>query len=418
MRSLGPAARAAALALSLALSLATASASALAAAPLPTAAPDAATVEGRTERARPAAVRPALERHLPRPLLDEGPLGLLWWQWIAVPVLVAIAVAAGALLGFATRFVLWRLSSRGRASWGALPGPFAGPLAAIWGIGVFAALEPWLALDPAAGATLERILRAATYVVFFWAGLRGVEAAFSTAARAPWTRASARVAGLLPLGQKASKIALLALGLIAVLNELGFQVASLLAGLGIGGVAVALAAQKTVENLFGSVAIGVDQPFLVGDFVKVDDVVGTVEAIGMRSTRIRTLDRTIVTIPNGKLSETRAETFAARDRFRLYANLGLSYGTTAEQMRAVLHGVEAALRTHPKIWPDAMSVRFDKLCDSTLNVEVVAWLQTPDWDEFTLARQELLLRFMDVVERAGTSFAFPTRTVHVVGRRA
>jgi MscS family membrane protein len=222
--------------------------------------------------------------------------------------------------------------------------------------------------------------------------------------------------GLLPLGRKIAKVVLLALGLAAVLNELGFQVASLLAGLGIGGIALALAAQKTVENLFGSVAIGVDQPFRVGDFVKVEDVVGTVEAIGMRSTRLRTLDRTLVTIPNGKLADMRTETFAARDRMRLLANLGLVYGTTAEQLRAVLAGIEAALRAHPLLWPDALSVRFNEFRDSSLNVEVMAWFRTTDWNEFTLVRQELFLSFLGVAERAGTSLAFPTRTVHLARR--
>ncbi len=368
----------------------------------------------QSERPDRPEARPVFERRLPAPLLEAGPRGLLWWQWIAVPALFALAIAAGAVLGFATRRLLGKVATRARATWGALLDRFAGPLAAMWAIGVFVALEPWLALGVTAEDAFARILRAATYLVFFWAGLRSVEVAFSAAAQAPWTRANARLAGLLPIGRKTSKVVLLALGLVAVLNELGFQVASLLAGLGIGGIALALAAQKTVENLFGSVAIGVDQPFRVGDFVKVEDVVGTVEAIGMRSTRIRTLDRTVVTIPNGKLSEMRAETFAARDRFRLHAHLGLSYGTTAEQMRAVLAGIEAALRADPRVWQDEVSVRFDALCESTLDVEVMAWLETSDWNGFTLARQELLLCFMDLVERTGASFAFPTRTVHVV----
>ena len=205
--------------------------------------------------------------------------------------------------------------------------------------------------------------------------------------------------------------------MLALLNELGFQVTSILAGLGIGGLAFALAAQKTVEHLFGSIAIGVDQPFRVGDFVNVDGVTGTVESIGGRSTRIRTLDRTVVTFPNGKLAETRSESISARDRIRLFTNLGLSYGTSAEQLRRVLADVEGALRVHPKIWPETVSVRLTDLKDSTLNVEVMAWFQTTDWNEFTAIRQELLLRFMEIVEQAGTGFAFPTQTIHVVRDR-
>ncbi|HET8733318.1 MAG TPA: mechanosensitive ion channel family protein, partial [Anaeromyxobacteraceae bacterium] len=200
----------------------------------------------------------------------------------------------------------------------------------------------------------------------------------------------------------------------AVLDSLGFQVASLLAGLGIGGIAVAFGAQKTVENVFGSLAIGVDQIFRVGDTVKVEDFVGTVERIGMRSTRFRTPDRTVITIPNGKLSDMRTETFAARDRIRLFTNLGLTYGTTAAQLREVVAGIEGALRSHPKVFPEGIGVRFSAFQESALNVEVMAYFQTLDWDEFSAIRTELYLRFMEIVERAGTSLAFPTRTVHLV----
>jgi MscS family membrane protein len=363
-----------------------------------------------------AAARPFFERHLPAPLLAEGPRGLLWWQWVAFPVFVAVALAAGSFLGWVTRRALGHLVSRTRTTWDdEILRRVARPLGVLWAIVVFGALQPWLDLGAGASSVVQHVLRALTYLVFFWAGFRSLDVAFDAAGRAPWTRVNASLAGLLPLGRKLAKVILLALGLVAVLNELGFQVASLLAGLGIGGIALALAAQKTVENLFGSVSIGVDQPFRVGDFVRIEDVVGTVEVIGMRSTRIRTLDRTLVTFPNGKLADTRAETFAVRDRMRLFVNLGLSYRTTADQVRTVLREVEAALRAHPKIWPDAVVVRLSELRESTLNVEVVAWFQTPDWNEFTLIRQDLLLRFMEIVERAGTWFAFPTRTVHLVG---
>jgi MscS family membrane protein len=361
-----------------------------------------------------APVRAAMEEHLPDALLRRGPRGLLWWQWLAIPVLALVAILLGSVLGWATRRILGALAARTRTTWDdALVQRAARPLAALWAIAVVTALHPSLSLGAGPEALVDRFLRAGTYLVLFWGAFRFVDVGFAAAATASFARASPSLLGLLPLGRKLGKVLLLALALAAVLNELGFQVASLLAGLGIGGIALALAAQKTVENLFGSVAIGVDQPFRVGDFVKVEDVIGTVEAIGMRSTRIRTLDRTLVTIPNGKLADMRAETFAVRDRIRLFANLGLVYGTTAAQLRAVLAGIEAALRAHPKIWPDAVSVRFNDFKDSSLNVEVMAWFQTRDWNEFTAIRQEVYLEFMALVERSGTSFAFPTRTVHL-----
>jgi len=147
--------------------------------------------------------------------------------------------------------------------------------------------------------------------------------------------------------------------------------------------------------------------------VKIEDFVGTVEAIGLRSTRVRTLDRTLATIPNGKLADMRLESFTARDRIRLACVVGVVYGTTAAQMRSVLSGLERVLREHPKIWPDAVVVRFKEFAASSLDIEVMAWFQTPDWGEFQLIRQDVLLAFMEVVESAGTSFAFPTQTVHL-----
>ncbi len=362
--------------------------------------------------------RPFFEAHLPEVLRQPGPRGLLWWQWVALPVALLLALVVGSFLGWLTRRLLGHLVSRTSTRWDdRLLVRVAGPLTAIWAIGIVTALQPWLLLDDSATGVLHRVLRAAAYLVITWGGLRAIEVGFAAAAEASRSRADANLAGLLPVARKVSVAAALAIGVVAVLNELGFQVASLLAGLGIGGIAVAFGAQKTVENLFGSVAIGVDRIFRVGDFVKVEDFTGTVETIGMRSTRFRTLDRTLITIPNGKLSDMRTETFAVRDRIRLFANLGLSYDTTAAQMREVIAGIEGALRAHPRIFPEGIGVRFNEFKDSSLNVEVMAWFQTADWNEFCLIRTEVFLQLMEIVERAGASLAFPTRTVHVVSHQ-
>ena len=231
---------------------------------------------------------------------------------------------------------------------------------------------------------------------------------------ASWTKDHPSARALLPLGSRVAKVLVMILGLVAMLSELGYPVTSLVAGLGIGGLAFALAAQKTVENLFGAFSLGADQPFREGDFVHIEDFVGTVEAIGLRSTSIRTLDRTIISIPNGKLADMRVESFTARDRLRLACTIGLVYETTVAQMRDVLAGLERVLHEQPKIWPDAVIVRFVSFGDSSLNVDVMAWFQTANWNEFQSIRQDILLRFMEVVEKAGSSFAFPTRTLHVV----
>jgi MscS family membrane protein len=198
---------------------------------------------------------------------------------------------------------------------------------------------------------------------------------------------------------------------IVGLAELGVSVASLVAGLGIGGLAVALAAQKTLENLFGTLSIGIDQPMREGDFVKLYDFVGTVEQIGLRSSRIRTLDRTIITIPNGELANQRIESYTVRDRMRLATTVRLVYTTTSQQMRDILAALEAILRAHPKIWPDSVVVRLKDLGESSFDIEIMAWFQTPEWPEFQQIRQDILIEFMAAIEQHGSAIAYPTRTL-------
>jgi MscS family membrane protein len=359
--------------------------------------------------------RPFFEPHLPDALRGAGPAGLLWWQWLAVPIALAVTWLLGSLLGWLTRRASAHLVARTETEWDdVLLRRVGRPLTALWALAALWIVVPMLALPATLDDRAEHLLRAGAWFVLFWGLSRAAGVGFDAAQSSALTRQNAGLAGMLPLGRKIAQTALVGLGVVALLSELGFEVTSLLAGLGIGGLALALAAQKTVEHLFGSIAIGVDQPFRVGDAVVVDGVTGTVESIGGRSTRVRTLDRTVVTFPNGKLAEARVECIAARDRIRLATNLGLSYATTAEQVRRVLADVEAALRAHPKLWPDSVVVRLSELKESSLNVEVMAWFLTSDWSEFTAIRQELLLRFMEIVEGAGTTLAFPTRTVHLV----
>ena len=189
------------------------------------------------------------------------------------------------------------------------------------------------------------------------------------------------------------------------------MIATILAGLGIGGIAVALGAQKTLEHFFGSVSIGVDQPFRVGDWVTVDGVSGSVEAIGLRSTRIRTLDRTQVSIPNGRLADMRTENYGPRDRIRFHTEVGLEYSTTAAQVAQVRDGIETMLVQHPRTWPDVVVVRFFRFAPSSIDLEVLCWVDTTDLAEFRVIREQHLLGIMAIVERAGAQFAFPTRVV-------
>jgi len=284
----------------------------------------------------------------------------------------------------------------------------------MWAVVVGYGLASQLGLPTGAEVFIHSVFRFLVFLGFFGALLRAIDVGASFIVTSPWATTHTASHALVPLAVRVLKATVLVIAIVASLSAMGYPVASLLAGLGIGGLAVALASQKTVENLLGAFVIGADQPFREGDFVKIEDFVGTVERIGLRSTRIRTLDRTLISLPNGRLADMRLESFTARDRIRLSCVLGVVYSTSAAQMRTVLAGLEAVLRAHPRIWPDAVVVRFKEFGPSSLDIEIMAWFLTTDFGEFQTFRQEVFLQFIEVVQSAGSSFAFPTRTVHVV----
>jgi MscS family membrane protein len=353
-------------------------------------------------------------------LFRPGPLDLLGWQWLALPAVAALAMVLGSLLSRITRSVLGRATQRTATPYDeAIMARMGRPLTVGWAIACAFALIVPLELNQRSADLLHRWLKAFALVVFFWGLARAIDVVQQQLSASAWIRERPGTRSLLTLGSKFGQVFLLAVGVVALLAELGYPVASLLAGLGIGGLAVALAAQKTLENLFGALALGADQPFREGDFVSAEGLlVGTVESIGLRSTRIRTLDRTLISIPNGKLAELRLESFAVRDRLRFACTLALVLETTEQQIRTVLAGLDGALRAHPKLWPGGVTVRFKEIGAFSLNLDINAWFDTTNWDEFMLIREEMLLSFLRIIEEAGTALAVPARSVRLLGAAA
>lgn len=348
-------------------------------------------------------------------LLRTGPRELLIWQWIALPILFVTAWGLGAVLGNLTRWMAGRGKSQAWVRFNVqLQRRLRGPLTLIWALALVYAALPFLWLFKPADEFVRSFLRGGFYFTLFWSVSRLIDSWGKAIAESPWAHERSSAKALVPIGVRLAKILLLIVAVVVLISAMGYPAGSIVAGLGIGGLAVALAAQKTIENLFGAFTLGADEPFRVGDFVKIEDFVGTIESIGLRSTRIRTLDRTIITIPNGRLSEMRIENYSTRDRLRFACNLGLTYDTSEEQLRAVLAKCERALREHPRIWSEGITVRLQSLGDSALVIEIMAWFQTTDWAEFQRIREETLLEFMRIVAGAGASFAFPTRTVQLM----
>lgn len=353
-----------------------------------------------------------IREHLPRPLLREGPFDLRYWQWIALLILIPLSGLVGLLLGRPTRAALRRLVAKTDTDLDdKLVAASREPIILLWSVLASRILLKWIALATPAQAFVVELQAALATIAVFWIVLRAIGVLQRELPSSEFTKANPAMRNLIPLGGRIARVLVFLIAVLTVISQFGYPIATILAGLGIGGIAVALGAQKSLEHFFGSVSIGVDQPFRVGDWVNVGGTEGEIEAIGLRSTRIRTMDRTLLSIPNGQLAETRTENFTQRERIRFRTVVGLEYGTSAETMRAVRDGIEFVIRAHPKTWQDRVVVRFFEFGSYSLNIEVFGWVQTTDADEFRRVREELLLSVMEVVERHGAKFAFPTQTV-------
>ena len=355
-----------------------------------------------------------LEEWLP-PIFFEGEfLEVALWKWLSLVVVLGFALFAALLIaGATTRLIGW-VATRGHQGLDSrIVHLVRGPVALAWTVILFAMGHRSLGLAMGFLATLRYFERLLLVVAVAWLVFQLIDlAALVLRVRAERRGNLALVPALIP-GARFAKLVILLIGTLGVLGSLGVNVSAAVAGLGVGGIAVALAAQKTIENLFGGVSLFADRPVRVGDFFRYGDQVGTVEDIGLRSTRVRTLDRTVVTIPNAECSNLRLENFARRDRMRLWSMIGVRYETTPDQLRYLLAGLRRILQAHPRVTDDPARVRLVGFGAYSLDMEVFAYVDTSDWSEFLGIREDLYLRFMDAVKEAGTSFAFPSSTTYV-----
>jgi MscS family membrane protein len=288
-----------------------------------------------------------------------------------------------------------------------------GPITLLWATVLCWVSVPLLDLFPAAEDTVRAILRLAGLVALFWAFSSAADVYAAHAATSTWALRNPASKNLIPLASRLLKVIVLGGAAVGLAAHLGFPVGSLVAGVGIGGLALALAGQKTIENLFGAVSLAIDQPLREGDLVKIGEEIGTVEAIGLRSTRIRSLHRTVIAIPNGKLAEMTIESLAARDRMRFECNIALAYETRSDQIRRVLDDVRGILDAHSSVLSDSVDVHLVGYGPSSLDIEITACVATTVLSDFLDVRQELLLAFMRAVEAAGTRFALPAQSLHL-----
>src|SRR5262252_23989 len=339
--------------------------------------------------------------------------GMPLWQWLALLVATPFAAALGwlvlAILEIPLRWWARRHGQMDVANWRSVSGPawlLSGTL--IHQAIVVKLRLPLLVRHYYFQVTSIALILSATWI--FWRVIRW--SLYRVRLRA-LALGHAGTGSLMLLGERILKAIIFVAGTLAVLSSLGFNMSTALAGLGIGGLAIGFGAQKTIEYLFGGVSVLGDEWFRVGDVCRFGDRTGTVEDIGLRSTRIRTEDRTLLAIPNGTVATINLENFSRRDKILFKTNLGLRPETMADHVRFVLLEIRKLLYSHPKVETKTVRVRLIDIAGSSLNVEVLSYVLTQDFNEFAAVREDLLLRMLDIVEDAGGTLALPAQTLYL-----
>ncbi|MCD4785938.1 MAG: mechanosensitive ion channel family protein [Candidatus Eremiobacteraeota bacterium] len=218
---------------------------------------------------------------------------------------------------------------------------------------------------------------------------------------------------LQPLINKAIKCFIGSIAFIFIVQYLGYSVSSLVAGLGIGGLAVALAAKDTLSNIFGSVTIFLDKPFFIDDWIKVSGVEGIVEDIGFRTTKIRTFAKSLVSIPNSVIANSNVENISRRGMQRAVMNIGVTYNSGADKLEKSVEKIREIIKNHPETNKDSIYIYFSEFKESSLNIFLYFFIESTAWDDFLRARQEVGLSIIKAFENMGIEFAFPTRTIYM-----
>jgi MscS family membrane protein len=354
---------------------------------------------------------------LPAFLVKHELGGMPLWQWLALLVTTPFAAGLGwlvlAILEIPLRWWARRHGHVDVANWRSV----SGPAWLLTGTLIHQALVVKLRLPLLLRHYYFQITSTVLILSATWIFWRVVRWSLYRVRLGALARGHAGTGSLMLLGERILKAIILIAGALAILSNLGFNMSTALAGLGIGGLAIGFGAQKTIENLFGGVSVLGDEVFRVGDVCRFGDRSGTVEDIGLRSTRIRTEERTLLAIPNGTVATINLENLSRRDKILLKTNLSLRSETKSDHLRFVLSEMRRLLYSHPKIETTTVRVRLTDIAAAAPTVEVLAYVLTQDFNEFAAVREDVLLRMLDIVESSGTGLALPAQTLYL-GRDA
>ena len=354
-----------------------------------------------------------VERKLPTVLVKHQVAGVPFWQWVAMLIAVPIAAAIGWLLLVLLEIpVRWWARRRGQveiANWRSV----SAPAWLLTGTLAHQVFVRYLGIALLPRHYYFQLTSIALIVSATWIVWRVVRWSLHGVRNRALARGHAGTGSLMLLGERILKAVIFGVGVLAVLGSLGFNMSTALAGLGIGGLAIGFGAQKTIENLFGGVSVLGDEVFRVGDVCRFGDRTGVVEDIGLRSTRIRTEERTLLAIPNGTVATINLENLTRRDKILFKTTLGLRPESKADHVRFVLSEIRRLLYSHAKVETKTVRVRLTDIAGGSLSVEVLSYILTRDFNEFAAVREDLLLRIMDVMEDSGGGLALPSQTLYL-----
>jgi MscS family membrane protein len=357
---------------------------------------------------------PQLEKELPESLVSNRFLVMPLWQWLAILLFMPVALGVARLLSLVTRQVRqWIRRRRGME-----------PLETerLWRFGpgtlLLAAILHYEFVYLIGASILYRQYYRRIILVFlamasYWVITRLTRAASKRIGASLANRGMLAERSIVSLVRRFLEVTIFLSISIGLLHNLGVDVTTALAGVGIGGLALGLGAQKTFENLFGGVSILFDKALQVGDTCKIGVQTGTVEDIGLRSTKIRTQERTLVSIPNGTVATATLENYRFRDKILCQQILRLRYDLSPDHVRHVLEEIRALLQRHPKVETDTLRVRFLRFAEYALEVELYLYILERDYNQFLQIQEGLLLQVMDVLESTGAVVALPSQTTLV-----
>ena len=357
---------------------------------------------------------PDMEKHIPGYFVEHRFLSMPYWQWLAIIIFLPLAFLVGRLVTLALE-VVFRYSQKVRHK-PALPvSSFTriGPLTFLIALFLHYGLVAYIGTSLLYRIYYRRVLWILVTIGFYWLLTQATRAIAARIGASFSSRGMYAERSIVSLLRRFVEVTIFVFVSLVVLHALGFDVSTALAGVGIGTLALGLGAQKTFENMFGGVSILFDKVIQVGDAVKVNTQTGVVEDIGLRSTRLRTPERTVLSVPNGTMATAVLENLRFRDKFLCQQVIRLRYELAPDHVRSVLERIRQILKDHPKVEDSSARVRFIRFSDNSLDVEIFCYVLDGEFNAFLETQEALLLSIMDELEKAGAVLALPSQTTYV-----